>query len=142
MEGKMKQFYAHSLPGRPKEEWQPLETHLRNVAELAPGVAEGIDKGKILGGKQMEPLVPVEVIEKKILLIRGQKVMLDADLADLYGVETRSLIQAVKRNMDRFPEDFMFQLSPEEFESLRSQIVISKGKAGSSSFSATSQRRK
>jgi phage regulator Rha-like protein len=78
----------------------------------------------------MEPLVPVEIIEKKILLIRGQKVMLDSDLAELYGVETRTLIQAVKRNIDRFPPDFLFQLGQEEFDSLRSQIVISKGKGG------------
>lgn len=78
----------------------------------------------------MEQLIPLEVIERKIFLIRGKKVMLDADLADLYGVETRSLVQAVKRNMDRFPFDFMFQLSQEEFESLRSQFVISKGKGG------------
>ncbi len=78
----------------------------------------------------MESLVSVEIIERKILLIRGKKVMLDADLADLYGVETRSLVQAVKRNNERFPPDFMFQLSQEEFESLRSQIVISKGKGG------------
>jgi hypothetical protein len=69
--------------------------------------------------------VPVELIERRIYLIRSQKVMLDADLADLYQVETRSLIQAVKRNFDRFPEDFMFQLTKEEEESLRSQTVIS-----------------
>ena len=58
--------------------------------------------------------LPAEVIEKKILLIRGQKVMLDRDLADLYGVETRVLNQAVRRNMKRFPEDFMFALTREE----------------------------
>jgi hypothetical protein len=51
--------------------------------------------------------VPVELVERRIYLIRGQKVMLDSDLAELYQVETRALIQAVKRNMDRFPEDFM-----------------------------------
>jgi hypothetical protein len=78
----------------------------------------------------MDSLIPVEVIEQKILLIRSKKVMLDADLAELYGVETRSLVQAVKRNNDRFPPDFLFQLNQEEFESLRSQIVISKGKGG------------
>ncbi|MBI4765496.1 MAG: ORF6N domain-containing protein [Deltaproteobacteria bacterium] len=78
----------------------------------------------------MDSLIPVEVIERKIFLIRSQRVMLDADLAELYGVETRSLVQAVKRNSERFPPDFMFQLSQEEFESLRSQIVISKGKGG------------
>jgi len=70
-------------------------------------------------------LIPVDRIEKAILLIRGQKVMLDADLAELYGVETKVLIQAVKRNLERFPEDFMFQLSQEEFAISRSQIVTS-----------------
>jgi len=74
--------------------------------------------------------VPVQRIEKSILLIRGQKVMLDTDLANLYGVETRTLTQAVKRNAERFPSDFMFQLTRDEFDSLRSQIVISKGKGG------------
>lgn len=59
-------------------------------------------------------LIPVERIEKAILLIRGHKVMLDADLAALYEVEVRVLVQAVKRNLARFPPDFMFQLTPEE----------------------------
>jgi hypothetical protein len=76
----------------------------------------------------MDTTVPVERITSKIYLIRGQKMMMDQDLAELYGVETRTLVQAVKRNMDRFPSDFMFQLSKNEFDSLRSQIVISKGK--------------
>jgi len=57
--------------------------------------------------------VPVEIIERRIYLIRGQKVMLDSDLAELYEVEPRALVQAVKRNSDRFPEDFMFQLTEE-----------------------------
>jgi hypothetical protein len=78
----------------------------------------------------MTTLVPTELIASKIYLIRGIKMMLDRDLAELYGVETRSLIQAVKRNMERFPSDFMLQLTKEEFDSLRSQIVISKGKGG------------
>ena len=65
--------------------------------------------------------VPAERIERSILLIRGQKVMLDADLADLYGVGTKVLIQAVKRNLDRFPKDFMFQLQPEW---IRGQVLI------------------
>jgi len=60
-----------------------------------------------------------EVIEQKILLIRGQKVMLDAHLAELYGVETKALKRAVKRNMDRFPKDFMFELTKEEHDALR-----------------------
>jgi hypothetical protein len=79
-----------------------------------------------------EPEVSVSVsrIEKAIFLIRGQRVILDSVLAGLYGVETRSLVQAVKRNIKRFPPDFMFQLSEDEFDSLRSQIVISKGKGG------------
>ncbi len=71
-------------------------------------------------------IIPVEVIENKIYLIRGQKVMLDRDLAQLYGTETRALKQAVKRNLKRFPPDFMFQLSKEEFTNWRSQIVMSK----------------
>ena len=64
-------------------------------------------------------LVPPERIERSILLIRGHKVILDADLAALYGVETKQLIRAVKRNLPRFPGDFMFQLNEEEFENLR-----------------------
>jgi hypothetical protein len=78
----------------------------------------------------MPTIVPIERITSKIYLIRGQKMMLDQDLADLYGVETRILVQAVKRNVERFPSDFMFQLAKDEFDSLRSQIVISKGKGG------------
>jgi hypothetical protein len=75
-------------------------------------------------------LVSVERIEQVIMLLRGQKVMLDRDLAGLYGVETRVLVQAVKRNLTRFPEDFMFQLTEEEYETLRSQFVISKTGSG------------
>ena len=70
-------------------------------------------------------LIPTEVIERRIYLVRGQRVMLDRDLAELYGVTTAALNQAVRRNLDRFPQDFMFQLDKEEFESWRSQIVIS-----------------
>src|SRR5439155_13371916 len=70
-------------------------------------------------------LIPDERIERSILLIRGQKVMLDRDLAKLYGVGTGVLNQAVKRNLLRFPQDFMFQLSKEETEIWKSQIVIS-----------------
>jgi len=66
----------------------------------------------------------IELIASKIFEIRGKKVMLDRDLSKLYGVETRVLNQAVRRNIDRFPEDFMFQLTGEEVESLRSQFVI------------------
>ncbi|MBL7663867.1 MAG: ORF6N domain-containing protein [Bacteriovoracaceae bacterium] len=69
-------------------------------------------------------------IEKMIYIVRGQRVMLDSDLAKLYGVETRSLNQAVKRNLKRFPEDFMFQLTFQELSNLRSQIVISSMHGG------------
>ena len=62
----------------------------------------------------MNAIVPIEIIEKKIILTRGQKVMLDADLAEIYGVPTKALNQAVKRNIQRFPEDFMFQLTEQE----------------------------
>ncbi len=70
-------------------------------------------------------IVPSERIERAILLVRAQKVILDRDLAELYGVETRALVQAVKRNAARFPADFMFQLSQAELENWRSQFVIS-----------------
>lgn len=73
-----------------------------------------------------EIAIPVELIEKAILLIRSQKVMLDHDLAELYGVTTFNLNKAVKRNLNRFPEDFMFQLTREEMEALRFQTGISK----------------
>lgn len=76
-------------------------------------------------------LVPGERIEKHILLIRGHRVMLDADLVELYGVETRIIVRNVKRNLERFPEGFMFQLTAEENDALRSQIGISKqGRGG------------
>jgi hypothetical protein len=65
----------------------------------------------------------LELIKNSILEIRGKKVMLDMDLAKIYEVETRALKQAVRRNLDRFPEDFMFQLTKEEWSILRSQIV-------------------
>jgi phage regulator Rha-like protein len=67
-------------------------------------------------------LIPQEIIESKILLIRGERVMLDSDLAALYDVETKHLKRAVRRNSTRFPEDFMFQLTQQEYNSLRCQI--------------------
>ena len=75
-------------------------------------------------------LIPAEVIENRILLLRGHKVMLDSDLSTLYGVETRTLIQAVKRNLYRFPADFIFKLNNQELMALRSQIVISNAGRG------------
>ncbi len=77
--------------------------------------------------KRSEPIaIPEEVVMSKIHEIRGEKVMLDRDLAELYGVETKVLKQAVRRNVHRFPEDFMFEMTKEEFEIWRSQFVTSK----------------
>ena len=70
--------------------------------------------------------VPIERIQQLIILIRGKKVMLDSDLAKLYGVSTKRLNEQVKRNRDRFPADFIFQLNPAESEGLRSQFATSK----------------
>ncbi len=75
--------------------------------------------------KSNKSIIPVSRIENLIFMIRDEKVILDQDLAAMYGVETRALVQAVKRNIDRFPKDFMFQLSKDEFINLRSQIVTS-----------------
>jgi hypothetical protein len=75
-------------------------------------------------------LVPIERVEQAILLLRGHRVMLDADLASLYGVETGALTRAVRRNANRFPVDFMFQLTKQEFEDLRCQIGISSDWGG------------
>lgn len=73
----------------------------------------------------MSGLVPTERIEKHIYLLRGHRVMLSTDLAELYGVAPKVLVQAVKRNIERFPGDFMFQLSLQEARNLKSQIVTS-----------------
>ncbi len=78
---------------------------------------------------EKQAIIAMANIETKILLIRGQKVMLDADLAELYEVETKELNRAVKRNIERFPEDFMFQLSAEEFDNLRFQFGTSSLKS-------------
>lgn len=77
--------------------------------------------------KRAHAIVPREAIEGRIYLLREEKVMLSTDLARLYQVAPRALVQAVKRNADRFPEDFMFQLTVEEFQNLKSQIVTSSG---------------
>ena len=74
---------------------------------------------------ESQSLLPDELIISKIYVFRNQKTMLDSDLAVLYGVETKVLNQAVKRNLNRFPPDFMFQLESSEFENLKSQIVTS-----------------
>ncbi len=75
--------------------------------------------------RDKKSIIPAERIERSILLIRGEKVILSTHLAELYEVEPRVLVQAVKRNIERFPGDFMFQLTDEEFRNLKSQFVIS-----------------
>ena len=89
----------------------------------------------------MKAVIPLEVIERRILLIRGQKVMLSTHLAELYDVETMALNQAVKRNISRFPEDFMFQLNTYKAEQLVSQNVIPHKKyfGGSLPYAFTEQ---
>jgi hypothetical protein len=80
-------------------------------------------------------ILPEEVVLNKVYVFRGHKVMLDSDLAELYGIETKVLKQAVRRNISRFPDDFMFELLENEFEFLRSQIVTSKAdKRGGSRY--------
>ena len=78
----------------------------------------------------LQPVIPPQLIERRIYLIRGLTVMLDEDLAELYDVPTKALNQGFKRNLDRFPEDFAFQLSREEWASLRSQTVTSRSWGG------------
>ncbi|MEI8175238.1 MAG: ORF6N domain-containing protein [Candidatus Omnitrophota bacterium] len=78
----------------------------------------------------MKDVLPQEIMEQKIFMIRGHKIMLDADLAKLYGVETFNLNKAVKRNRERFPDDFMVQLTANEFESLRFHFGMSNAKRG------------
>ena len=87
----------------------------------------------------MKGLIPIESIEKKIYLVRGQKVILDRDLAELYGVETRALNQAVRRNQDRFPADFMFALDREEIRNLSQFVISSKMKHAPSVLVFTEQ---
>ncbi len=90
---------------------------------IASNDMEDKEKGS---GSAAAPLVPVERIERPIFLIRGERVILDADLAELYGVETRRLNEQVRRNIERFPQDFMFQLLAEEFSNLKSHFATSR----------------
>ena len=99
-----------------------LKKHLSSINMKTDLQAKQTAEKEVLTSSQ----TPLENIENLILNIRGKQVMLDRDLARLYGVETKRLNEAVKRNIERFPEDFMFQLTNEEFENnLRSQIVTS-----------------
>ncbi len=94
-----------------------------NNPDFNPVEFDGI---KMQAGLNSFTLTPKQWIEKAILLVRKQKIMIDTDLATLYGIEPRVLVQAVKRNLERFPEDFMFQLNKEEADFLTSQIVTLK----------------
>lgn len=96
----------------------------------APSKSKRKPSGPVRRSAEQSVSLPEERIEKSILLIRDQKVLLDTDLAELYEVKTKALTQAVRRNLRRFPEDFMFQLSPEEFEILRSQFATSSSWGG------------
>lgn len=84
--------------------------------------------------KQTLSIIPENILVNKIYEIRSHKVMLDSDLAELYGVETKRLNEQIRRNLDRFPEDFMFQLTEEEWKSLRSQIATSKIRRGGRTY--------
>jgi hypothetical protein len=87
----------------------------------------------------MKQIIPIEIVEQKIFMIRGHKVMIDRDLASLYGVETRVLNQAVRRNIDRFPEDFMFSLTRQEIMDLSQLVISSKIKHSPNVFAFTEQ---
>jgi hypothetical protein len=90
-------------------------------------------------GAIMKELIPQEVVEKRIYLIRRHKVIIDRDLAELYGVETRVLNQAVKRNIKRFPEDFMFALTRDKIMNLSQFVISSKIKHAPNVFAFTGQ---
>ncbi len=90
----------------------------------------GKDKMEKKTNTNTNKLIPLQSITNSILFIRGHKVLLDEDLANLYEVETRILTRVVKRNLERFPEDFMFQLSEQEYENLISQFGISNQRGG------------
>jgi hypothetical protein len=90
------------------------------------------------GEKAELQVVATPAIESRILVVRGRQAMLDEDLADLYGVETKRLVEQVKRNLERFPGDFMFQLSKAEASALRSQIATSNIGRGGRRYARTS----
>ncbi len=85
--------------------------------------------GEAVSNHTMKDLIPTERIEQAIFLIRGQKVLLDADLALIYGVPTKGLNQAVKRNLRRFPSDFLFRLTAEELETIQLQITVGSNRS-------------
>jgi hypothetical protein len=108
----------------------PITRRLVPVDETVQSALWAVHIVGVRGMAERKSIVPVERIEKRIYFIRGQKVMLDFDLAELYGVTTSAVNQAVKRNEDRFPSDFRFELTAEEAEHLKSHSVISSSWGG------------
>ena len=102
--------------------------------EKRNGVPSMIFNSTSIGKRKTTNIIATGKIESRILLLRGQKVLLDSDLAELYGVATKVLNQAVKRNLHRFPKDFMFKLNSHEISRLRSQFVTSNGNRGGRRF--------
>ena len=104
----------------------------RGLSQLRPWAARYMQPSdrNHFPGVNIPMTIPIERVGNRILSIRGHRVMLDADLAELYGVPTKRLNEAVRRNAARFPEDFMFQLTADEAETLRSQFATSNGRGG------------
>lgn len=127
--GRSLRQYEQKQEGAPRA--PDSTSSLIGIPLLAPAI---INPSKRMPKKTSSPAeklpVPAQLIERRIHVIRGKKVLLDADLAELYQVTTGNLNLAVRRNITRFPEDFMFQLSREEFENLRLQIAISSSGYG------------
>src|SRR5947208_12009595 len=116
---------------RPKRQYRPIEEKRKGVSRTHSCIDEFSESVTLeLMSKSraatQHGLIPLEVIERRIYFIRTHKVMLDSDLAELYGVRTKRLNEQVKRNIDRFPADFMFRLNQEESDRLRSQFATSK----------------
>jgi hypothetical protein len=109
-----------------KERCRKMRYFLFNGFKITNCDLKRTQKYKRVAKKEITSIIPDEIVINKIYFIRGQKVMIDSDLAELYGVETRRLNEQVARNIDRFPDDFMFRLNDNEFEVLMSQIATSK----------------
>ena len=120
MRCKLQLFYFHEtgLPFTKK----PIKQYTNQISRNQTVKAQ---YSTIMQNKENSPVIPEETIISKIYQIRGQKVMIDRDLAELYGLGTKVLKQAVKRQTDRFPADFMFEMSDDEFQNWRSQFVTS-----------------
>lgn len=111
-----------------------LKNDIDVVYHMESGQGHRILKLKGMSKMASEWLIPDELVMNKIHLVRGKRIMLDSDLADLYNIETKRLKEGVRRNLNRFPGDFMFELSAEEHESLRTQIASSKAGRGGARY--------